>query len=289
MMKIQTAKIAHGDILTGNKLYEQRARKALPYIVRQAKAGQTIFYSDLAEEINIPNPRNLNFPLGAIGQALITLGKSTNTIIPPIQCLVINKGTGLPGDGIEWFISQTAFNKLTKSQKRELVNRQLTNIFAYPNWDWVLNQFDLEPVKSNVADIIDKAKKIGFGHGESEQHKNFKEYLAQNPSLLGLKVSVGTIEYKLPSSDSIDILFTDKGQIIGVEVKSSISDTPDILRGLFQCVKYKHLIEAEQAVKNKTPDSRVILALQGLFPTELISVRNILGIEVIDKIKTSPQ
>jgi hypothetical protein len=60
MVKRQTAKIANPDLLDGEKLYQERARLTLPYLVRQAKAGQTIYYSDLAKEINIPNPRNLN-------------------------------------------------------------------------------------------------------------------------------------------------------------------------------------------------------------------------------------
>lgn len=293
MVKIEPAKIASNNIVNGKKLYEQRARKALPFLVRQAKAGQTIYYSDLAEEINIPNPRTLNYPLGAIGQALLKLAESKNIVVPPIQCLVLNKGTGLPGDGIEWFIDSQKFidlanfTKLSKSKKQDVVKAILSNIFAYSKWDWVLEQFKLEPVELNIADIINTVKQNGFGHGESEQHKKFKECLAQSPALLGLKVPIGVTEYTLPSLDSIDVVFTNKGQMIGVEAKSFISDTSDILRGLFQCVKYKHLIEAEQAVTNKKHDSRVILALQGKFPPELISVKNTLGIEVIDNIKIS--
>ena len=60
MAKRQTAKIANSDLLNGEKLYLERAKVTLPYLVRQAKAGQTIYYSDLAKEVGIPNPRNLN-------------------------------------------------------------------------------------------------------------------------------------------------------------------------------------------------------------------------------------
>ncbi|MFZ4475369.1 MAG: hypothetical protein ACOYPR_09275, partial [Saprospiraceae bacterium] len=68
---------------------------------------------------------------------------------------------------------------------------------------------------------------------------------------------------------------------------SIISDTADILRGLFQCVKYKHLIEAEQIVLDEIPNSRIILALQGVLPDELVLVKNLLGIEVIENVRTS--
>ncbi|MOA28257.1 hypothetical protein D3C78_1491850 [compost metagenome] len=91
----------------------------------------------------------------------------------------------------------------------------------------------------------------------------------------------------LPSADVIDILFIDQSLKIGVEVKSHISTPEDILRGIFQCVKYKHLIEAKQIVDNELPNSRIILALEGRLPEKFIIAKNLLGIEVIDNIQMS--
>jgi hypothetical protein len=288
MAQRQTAKIANSDLLNGEKLYLERARVTLPYLVRQAKAGQTIYYSDLAEEVGIPNPRNLNYVLGSIGNALVALGKSAKTEIPPIQCVVVNKSQGLPGEGIGWFISQTDFSKLNKTQKQKVVSAQLAKIFTFQDWDWVLDELGLEPVIADIEEEI-KIAKNRKGGGESEQHKKFKEFIAKNPSAVGLSenLEVGEIEYCLPSADTVDVLFREKSQKIGVEAKSIISDTADILRGLFQCVKYKHLIEAEQIVLDEIPNSRIILALQGVLPDELVLVKNLLGIEVIENVRTS--
>ena len=105
MSKKSTAeKTAIKDVLNGDMLYQKRARKALPILVRQAKAEQPIIYSDLAQELNMPNPRNLDYVLGAIGNALIGLGKERGEKIPPIQSLVINKGSLMPGEGFEGFL-----------------------------------------------------------------------------------------------------------------------------------------------------------------------------------------
>ena len=288
MAQRQTAKIANSDLLNGEKLYLERARVTLPYLVRQAKAGQTIYYSDLAEEVGIPNPRNLNYVLGSIGNALVALGKSAKTEIPPIQCVVVNKSQGLPGEGIGWFISQTDFSKLNKTQKQKVVSAQLAKIFTFQDWDWVLDELGLEPVIADIEEEI-KIAKNRKGGGESEQHKKFKEFIAKNPSAVGLSenLEVGEIEYCLPSADTVDVLFREKSQKIGVEAKSIISDTADILRGLFQCIEYKHLIEAEQIVLDEIPNSRIILALQGVLPDELVLVKNLLGIEVIENVKIS--
>lgn len=285
MVKRRTVKISNSDILVGEKQFQERARLTLPYLVRQAKANQTIYYSDLASEINIPNPRNFNRILGAIGDALKELGTRIKIEIPPIQCIVINKRDELPGEGIGWFISPIEFGKFTKTQKQKAVSAQLINIYTFQHWDWVLEQLELAPVPTNLDKELEQAKR-GRGGGESQEHKDFKEYLSKHPTALGLSndLANGHQEYSLPSSDKVDVLFIDKDLKIGVEVKSNVSNTADILRGLFQCVKYKYLIESEQAVNGKFPNSRVILALQGTFPNKLTLVKNLLGIEVIDEI-----
>lgn len=286
MSKLKTAIATRFGLLSGEKLFQKRARVALPYLIRQAQAGQTIYYSDLAKELNIPNPRNLNYVLGTIGNALLHLGTASHTVIPPIQFIVINKRQGVPGEGVDGFGSLANFNKLNKNQKKEIIDRELTKIYTYQHWDWVLNELALEPMDLNLQEELSKAKSIRGG-GESESHKKFKEFISKNPHVLGLKNTLKnvTVEYALPSGDTIDILFIDKNLKIGVEVKSDISNAADILRGIFQCVKYKCILEAEQVITNHLPNSQVILALQGNLPDELISVKNLLGVEVIDGIK----
>jgi hypothetical protein len=283
---METGQKASSDLLSNGKLYTQRARLVLPYLVRQAKAGQSIYYSDLAQEVGIPNPRNLNYVLGAIGKAILELKEKTRIDIPPIQCIVINKTTNMPGEGIGWFINRTDYKKLSKNQKQQLLDRALGAIYSFQQWDWVLKQFQLIPIIADIKPEIERVKQMRGGGGESPFHLAFKLYVAKNPKVLGLseKTDPGKIEYCLPSLDTIDVLFTDKTSKIGVEVKSRISDPDDILRGLFQCIKYKYLIEAEQKVRNEKVDCRVILALEGKLPVKLVSVKNILGVDVVDGI-----
>jgi len=175
MRKRKTELVSNADLLAGDKLYLTRARKVLPYLVRQAKAGQTIYYSDLASFVGVPNPRNLNYVLGSIGSALVALRRQTGTDIPPIQCLVINKRQHLPGEGIGWFIAKKHFANLSNTQKQKIVAAQLARVFTFQDWDWVLAELDLKPVKTNLETELEKVKGC-IGGGESEQHKTFKEY-----------------------------------------------------------------------------------------------------------------
>ena len=125
--------------ISGDKAYQVRARAALPLLVRQAEAGAPVFYSDLAEELGMPNPRNLNYVLGSIGQSLERLSEAWKVKVPPIQCLVVNKNTGLPGEGIGWFlVKKEDFATLPLKQKRAIVEAELQHVFSYPRWQEVL-------------------------------------------------------------------------------------------------------------------------------------------------------
>ncbi|EHM3440633.1 hypothetical protein K2B09_003042 [Salmonella enterica subsp. enterica] len=272
--------------ILGDKLYQIRARKALPLLVRQAEARIPISYSDLAEELGMPNPRNLNYVLGSIGQSLERLSTLWKDKVPSIQCIVVNKNTRLPGEGIGWFlIKKEDFAKLPLLRKREIVDAELQHIYSYPNWRKILEVLQLEPAASDFTPLINKVTSF-FGGGEGEKHKALKTYVAHNPTAIGLSTSTseGTTEYFLPSGDSLDVSFYDNKIWVAAEVKSSISTEGDIVRGLFQCVKYRAIMEAVLLVRSRPQNVRVLLVLESKLPDSLIPLKNTLGVEVVDGI-----
>lgn len=119
----ETYRIASGFF--GDKLYQQRAREALPILVRQAKAATPIYYEDLAAEMGMPNPRNLNYPLGCIGDALNELSKQWGRDIPHIQTIVRNRQTDLPGPGFDGFLEQQGHSWSSAQERRALIQTYL--------------------------------------------------------------------------------------------------------------------------------------------------------------------
>ena len=272
--------------LRGNKLYQRRAREALPLLVRQAKAEQPIYYSDLSDELNMPNPRNLNYVLGFIGETLQKLSKKWNADVPPIQSLVVNKATGIPGEGFWELAGLKSIDKTSLKQKRLIVQQMLQNIYQFDKWNKVLEEFQLKPVKSQWTKIMKESPPSGYGGGESEEHKKLKEYVAKHPQVLNLPRSIGKgqIEYGFPSADAVDVLFIHGLKWIGVEVKAKNSPDEDIARGIYQCIKYCALIQAQQMVEQKSPNAEAVLVIEGKFPKNLIGLKNTLGIKVIDSV-----
>jgi hypothetical protein len=273
------------SLLAGDKPYMRRARQALPILVRQARAGEKIAYSDLAEELRMPNPRNLNYVLGYIGRAIQKLAKTWKTKIPPIQCVAVNKSTGIPGEGIGWFISDLEdFKKRSREERRQIVEIELVKVFNYARWDEVLSAFGLKPVEvqSVIATLKSKAKKNG-GVGEREDHRRLKEYVAGNPEVLGLSgFEKGETEFPFPSADRIDVMFKQGKQWVGVEIKGPSSDDGDLVRGLFQCVKYIALLEANIKSDLKKDHARVLMVSARRLPGPLKELKSILGVEVLD-------
>jgi hypothetical protein len=86
----------------------------------------------------------------------------------------------------------------------------------------------------------------GWGGGESPQHLALKLYVRDNPTCLkqGIKKR-GEEEYVLPSLDGVDVLFREVDRLYAVEVKPRNCGESEHLRGLYQCVKYRALLEAE--------------------------------------------
>jgi len=288
------------DYLAGDKKYQKSARLVMPLLVRQATQANkaTIFYSDLANEVGMPNERNLNHVLGYIGDALESLSKDWKEPIPPIQCLVINKRDQLPGEGIGWFnINKEDFRKLPRKEQRRLVDIESEKILMYRRWLDVLKALGLRPSVANYSLALSAAKAskateetrmASFGGGgESPEHKRLKEFIALHPESVGLtsKSFPGSMEESLQSGDTLDVCFQSGQDAVAIEVKSVLSSVSDIVRGMFQCVKYRAVLEAQQSANGLPQSARAILVLESSLPAQLIALKNILGIEVIDQVK----
>lgn len=269
----------------GDKLYQQRARAVLPMLIRQAKAKKPIYYETLAQEMGMPNPRNLNYPLGCIGDALNALGEEWGSEVPHIQSIVVNRATDLPGPGFDGFLTSQGFLWETKVERRAIIETYWAKVTSYPYWNDVLDALELEPTKADLARLIDRAGR-GGGGGEGPEHLALKLFISKNPGVVGLKPddADGAVEFDLPSGDCIDVVFDQKRRVRAVEVKPAAASLEDITRGLFQCLKYRAVLEARAGYLHDERPISVCLVLCGTFPVKLFELRNSLGIEVIDSI-----
>ncbi len=265
----------------GQKPYQQHAEKALPLLVRQAFTQEPIFYANLARELGMPNPRNLNYVLGSVGNALVELGKKWRQKVPPIQALVVNQKTGLPGSGGRWFV--LGDRTLEPNAMRLAIRQSFGTIFQYPKWRDVLEHFRLKPIDNTYDALLRSAGTGGRGGGESAEHKALKEEVRANPRLAGIQfIQSGESEVDIPSGDALDVCFRTEDRFAAVEVKTRAASESDITRGLYQCVKYDAVIRKWLAFRRSNQAVSVVLLLESELPESLVPLRNALAVNIVE-------
>lgn len=267
----------------GDELYQRRGRQALPILIRQAVAAQTLTYGELAAELDMPNPRNLNFVLGSVARALVDLSEEWGEPIPRLTAIVVDKYTELPSDGIvEFFDEPERYLRAPTEQRRLIVDRLLSDVYLYARWAEVLQRWSLAP----FPPVDRKASHWVGGRPESAAHLALKAFVAENPGIVDLprRAAPGRIEEYLPSGDEVDVFFDVPGRQVGVEVKTAAAPEEELVRGLYQCVKYEAVMRARQKAAKSSADVQVFLVLGGSLPPSLLPLRNVLGVRVIEKV-----
>jgi hypothetical protein len=292
--------------LQGENWSSKYARKSFPVLVRWAEEEKANppdkllehTYKDLAIAVGQPRHAHpIHEALGVLGFALRELEEVNKHLfveaIPPIQLLVWSKGMFRPGDDAFWFlgISKNQLTNYTEASLRMIALQKRAEIIAYPHWRKVLQTLKLKPLTINlpVEEAVMGAPGFGGeGGGESEDHVRMKHYLAENYHVLGVKGKFhASIEEQVLSGDRLDLLLdsiSEDGKRIGVEVKSRISDDADLIRGLFQCVKYRAVLKAHEVYKSSQSATwiplsvHVILATERPLPDALQELATLLGI-----------
>jgi len=273
----------------GGKKVTAKAPEVLQWLVKFAEAGREVTYRELGDCVGL-FWRTVPQVLGVIGHALQEL-KPKFGMVPQIQLLVVSAGTRVPGDsGLAWTgLSKEELAKWTKDRKKILTKGLQKGIFEWRRWREVLAEFDLLPLQLGVVPPQAALKSYETAYnqrGEGEDHRRLKDYVARHGVRLGLiRASLHpSKEYVTLSGDRLDVFFESPNEWVCVEVKGRGSNGDDVRRGVFQCVKYRAVLEAQRhysAGIGVLPSVRVVLVLANEFPGELRAIREVLGVEVM--------
>ena len=288
----KTAAIAQSILSGHDALYIRRAREVMPVLVRLARVERTITYGNLAKFFAIPNARNLNYVLGSIGATLDELSAEFSSRIPPLQSIVVNAGTGFPGLGFDKFLQDWyGIPRVTNDLRPVLLDGLHKEVFSYPKWDKVLERVGLEGATKipKIASNIGRPKHVsGKGGGESADHKAFKLFLSMHPQLFDLpnNTNPGQIEHSLPSGDSVDVFFTTPRRHLAVEAKSLRSAEDEMIRGVFQCIKYEAVMQAESVWHSRHVICSSVLAIEGNATETVLRIAALLNVTILDNIRS---
>jgi hypothetical protein len=229
-----------------------------------------VTYQNIRDELQYQLGIDTIFPLhighvaGSLMDQIFEMGQILKIArkAPLINALV-TRSSGIPGNGIGNYFadrykieSYRNWKKMPSGKKREIVNRERIKIMRYTDWEELNKELfgstALSKLRIRKGTEIDGFSPNGQYYGgpaESEEHKKLKDWVAAHPQKIGLRKSFfrkGTPESPLPSGDTVDVLFEDGNEFVTVEVKSCRSNDEDFRRGIYQCVKYREVKEAQQ-------------------------------------------
>lgn len=199
----------------------------------------------------------------------------------PLINVLITRADGIPGVGVGSYIARRYrsprlrnWKDVPRSRKLEIIEREREKVFAYTRWAEINIELFGESYEPKLAtprsdDDRDISPGEFSGPAESEEHKQLKYWVAQNPQAIGLAkfYGEGDIEHYLMSGDEVDVMFRRKTPYRAVEVKSVRSSDADLNRGIYQCVKYREVKLAEHAPFDI--DCRCILVTERALPARL--------------------
>lgn len=259
------------------------ARKALPILVKKARARKPISYTELAHALRLysrTHPLNMRHVCANISATLHDLEERYGEKIPRITNIVTTKNDKFS----DWMCKHITGNPKIQPTLEERT-ALFKPIYNYPKWEEILELLNLSTAKLPIRQLLEYAARRRNTR-ESHAHKRLKDYVANHPESVGLTASMaqGQKEVELPSGDRVDVLFQNQQCRIAVEVKSRISDKADLTRGIFQCVKYRKVLKARRKVDGESYKVDALLAIEGTLPNELISTADILKVKVIENI-----
>ena len=260
-------------------------------LITCAKDGVTVTYGKAAEflqdELDIPNlsPRHMGHVAGSMMNSIL----EQEEWAPPLNVLLVRQANGLAGEGAESYVEDYFYNEgynfEDNDEREKALGNAVRDVRAYDDWEGIYTQLfegdTFQPVEGET-----KTPSGGGGLGgeaESKEHEYLKTFVADNPGKLSPKLAhaVTKPEHCLASGDKVDVLMheTDKGFDAVVEVKSVISLESDIRRGIFQCVKYKAVLEAEYRSVRTTPNVKAYLVTEKPLSAHLKGMAKVLDVK----------
>jgi len=286
------------NALKGDRWTEKTARAILPLLVQLAQRRQTITYGRLDLEIqdrgwgHHVHHAKYGWPAGAVGDAIAEMEQDWGKPIPPINALIVNGTTGLPSKGVDPYVERYVHEKyrkrkLTATERRSILENIVhPAIFDFDEWEELLRHMSLAPLAGKRGG---KGRTVAPTRGgwsdehESKYHKALRKYVAENPTVVGLPIGFrkGNLRHVFPSADKPDVMFDDGKTALAVEVKSRTSNEADLERGIYQSVKYKALLVAEQMATKRIPGGRAVLVVEAALPRRLRFLAELLRIPVV--------
>ena len=248
--------------------------------VQQAPPA-TLTYDEAALRLERECGFSRTFPASQLGKTVAALQYAIHerdSSAPLLNVLLVRKDTGLPASGAQEFLASLypaeprlgeadADTKYPEIWARH-VRRATEEAHRYTGWVDLYTQmfgtYEPDPF------YVPRTRTGGRGGGEGPHHRALREWVKEHPTCVDthLRHVDAETEFALLSGDRVDVVYRTEREVVAIEVKSRYSNWPDLQRGIFQCVKYRAVMDAQE---RETSGRRVrtLLVTETLLPVDV--------------------
>ena len=197
-------------------------------------------------------PTSMGYPAGAVMDRLLAVEPDC----PLVNVLLVRQGDGMPGDGAGSFMASyldkprlatPGYRNTYLMRWRAACDEIATDVYAFRDWERVYCEAFGHQLPATVPSA--GAEHDGIRHarrGEGPNHQALRLWIKENPRRVRRAYADfrTDTEVILESADRVDVVYYGSTSTVVIEVKSLDSDDTDLRRGVFQCIKYRAVMEA---------------------------------------------
>ena len=276
---------------TTENLKSERATQPLTaWLIHAAKSPRTMTYGDAKRQLENDCGFGVIFTVavGKVAGAAMNKLLECDSNVPLLNVLLVRSDTGLPGSGAVGYLARRYPDRRwlrrpdahKDDRWRTLIQEEAARVYGYPHWDELYRKVYNRRLPASDNDPKGK-EKDGVRHGrggEGANHRALRLRVLRNPSLVRkeLRPEATNTEVELLSGDRVDVVSIMEDRTVAIEVKSKDSDWFDLRRGVYQCVKYRAVMKAQDIRRNANVESWLVTEIP--LPDELKKLARRLGV-----------
>ena len=272
-------------------LVSPRATEPLArWLIGAAKHRSTLTYGEAASRLEKECGFDPIFPAIRMGGVVGEMQRRFQDLDPDaplLNVLLVRSDTGEPGDGAREFLAdrnpaEAALKKEGVRTSRPLVwtlalARAVEEVYQFRDWDVLYAKLFGNYVPDPYFAPPVEDRRIPRAGGEGANHKALRLWVMRHPEWIGRRYGSATVETEkeLLSGDRVDVTYSTENELLAIEVKSRDSNWQDLRRGIFQCIKYRAVLKAQEQT-HKTVNALLVSECQ--LPADLARLAGELGV-----------